>query len=309
MGGARDRGEAVSGAAVRTTLLGALALGGGCVAVDDNVGPWQPVATIGGLLAPELGPTPPTRARPATLRVVSWNLHFGQDAEGLAAAIAGSPELARADVLLTQEIEWHPGEGGSRASRMAGALGMTWVYAPARIADTGTHGIAIMSRFPIVAAEVRDLPHFSMPNGESSRIALAATLDLGDRQVRVVDVHLDVRLGAADRIRQLDPAVDASTLLLGGDFNAVPWSWLAGAVPLVGSEAIVGQETPKLLDDYMGGIGFASAVDPGTDTLTKLPVRCDDLYATAPIAGGGVLHVSGSDHWPIWMDVSLPGPP
>ena len=293
---------------MRAVALAALAAGG-CVSVDDTVGPWRPIETIGGLLAPEVGPVLPAREAPATLRVVSWNLHFGQDAEGLAAAIAGSPELAKADVLVTQEIEWHPGEGGSRASRMAGALGMTWVYAPARIKDTGTHGIAIMSRFPIVSAEIRDLPHFSMPNGESSRIALAATLDIGGTAYRVVDVHLDVRLSAADRIRQLDPAVDTDTLLLGGDFNSVPWSWIAGAVPLIGPEAIVGQETPKILDDYMAGIGFASAVDPGTDTLTKLPVRCDDLYATAPIAGGGVLHVDGSDHWPIYMDLSLAARP
>ena len=288
-----------------------LAIGmGGCVSVDDNVGPWRAVADITGALATECGPALAPRAAPATLRVVSWNLHFGQDAEGLAAALATSPELAKADVILTQEIESHPGEGGSRASRMAGALGMTWVYAPSRIQDTGTHGLAIMSRFPILGAEVRDLPHYEMPNGQSSRIALAATLELGHEQVRVVDVHLDVRLGVADRIRQLDPAVDGTTtLLLGGDFNSVPWSWIDGFVPLLGPEAIVGQETPKILDDYMHGVGFAGAIDPGTDTLTKLPVRCDDLYATAPIVRGSVEHVTGSDHWPIWMELSWAASP
>lgn len=289
--------------------LALVAAASGCVTVDDDIGPWTDIGAIAGPLAPERGPVLAARAAPSTLRVVSWNLHFGEDAPGLAAAIAATPALAAADILLVQEIESYPDEAGSRASRLAGALGMTWVYAPGRIEQgpttTGTHGIAIMSRYPIVGAEVRKLPHFAMPNGEQARIALAATLDLGGTRVRVVDVHLDVRLGVPDRIRQLDPAVDATTtLLLGGDFNAVPWSWLDGFVPLLGPEAIVGQETPKILDDYMRGTGFSSAIDPGTDTLTKLPVRCDDLYATVPIVGGAVEHVAGSDHWPIWMDVS-----
>ena len=305
MGRPRDRGEAVSAARAVVALVAL----GGCVSVDDNIGPWRPVAEITGPLAPEVGPALAPHAAPGTLRVVSWNLHFGQDAEGLALAIQTAPALARADVILAQEIESYPDEPGSRASRMAGALGMTWVYAPGRVEQgpntTGTHGIAIMSRYPIVAAEVRDLPHFEMPNGEQSRIALAATLDLGGTLVRVVDIHLDVRLGVSDRIRQLDPAVDGTTtLFLGGDFNSVPWSWLDGFVPLLGPEAIVGQETPKILDDYMLGTGFTGAIDPGTDTLTKLPVRCDNLYATAPIVGGSVEHVHGSDHWPIWMDIS-----
>jgi endonuclease/exonuclease/phosphatase (EEP) superfamily protein YafD len=124
--------------------------------------------------------------------------------------------------------------------------------------------------------------------------------------VRIVDVHLDVRLGVADRIRELDPAVDDATLVIGGDFNAVPWSWIAGEVPLLGSEAIVGQETPAILDDYFANLGFDTALPPGEHTLTRLPVRCDDLYAHgAAIVGGGVEHVDGSDHWPIWIDVAL----
>lgn len=282
---------------------------GGCVSVDDHVGSWTPVEQLEGPLQPEVGPPLPAFAihpAPRTLRVVSWNLHFAGDPLGLAGAIAQRPELAAADVLLVQEIEAYPDEPGTRASRMATALGMTWVYAPARIEhETGTHGLAIMSRYPIVSAEVRQLPHFAMPNGESSRIALAAELDLGSAHVRVVDLHLDVRLGASDRIRQLDPAVDGTTtLLLGGDFNSVPYAWLDGFVPLLGAEAIVGQEVPVILDDYMHDLGFASAIDPGAITLTHFPVRCDDLYATVPVTGGNVLHVDGSDHWPIWMDVN-----
>lgn len=279
-----------------------LLLAAGCVNETDG-GDWRDVGAITGALAPEVGPAIADRAVPDTLRIASWNVHFGADAEGLAAALASDEILSTADVIFTQEIRSFPNEPGSRASRMAAALGMTYVYAPSTTVDDGTHGVAILSRFPILHAEVKDLPHFHMPVGEESRIALAATLAVG----RVVDIHLDVRLGASDRIAQLDPAVpdvgDTQTLALGGDFNSAPWSWVAGAVPLVGEEAIVGQDVPTLLDGYMAGVGWAGAIPTGTDTLLALPVRCDDLYARRVIAGG-VRHVEGSDHWPIWMDVT-----
>lgn len=271
----------------------------GCVS-EDAGGEWRDISTQVGA---EVGPAIADRARPDTLRVASWNVHFGEDAEGLAAAIAADPDLAKADVIFTQEIRSFPDESGSRASRMAKALGMTYVYAPSTNVDGGTHGNAILSRFPILHAELKDLPHFHMPVGEESRIALAATLSIG----RVVDIHLDVRLGASDRIAQLDPAVpnvaETDTLALGGDFNSAPWSWVAGAVPLVGEEAIVGQDVPTILDDYLRGIGWTGAIPTGTETLLALPIRCDDLYARSVVAGG-VRHVEGSDHWPIWMDVT-----
>ena len=120
------------------------------------------------------------------------------------ARIRASRELASADVLIVQEIRAYPGEPGTRASRLAAALGMTWVYAPARTVRDGTHGIAMFSRYPLVAPEVRELPYFDQPNPEQ-RIALTAQVDLGDQELRVVDVHLDTRLAPADRVAQLAP--------------------------------------------------------------------------------------------------------
>src|SRR5207244_8655228 len=52
----------------------------------------------------------PVPARPGDdLRVVTFNVHFGANVPALAGAIRSNPELSRADVLLLQEIERHPG--------------------------------------------------------------------------------------------------------------------------------------------------------------------------------------------------------
>src|SRR5690606_12239409 len=117
---------------------------------------WEPVETVEGALAPERGPMIGSlRAASCTPRIATWNVHYGEDTAGLAAIITGSTYLRDADVLMIQEIEAYGTEGATRTARLATALGMTWVYAPARPEDAGTHGIALLSRYPLEAAAVK----------------------------------------------------------------------------------------------------------------------------------------------------------
>jgi len=283
-----------------------LVLATGCVSAADDAGAWIPAAAAGA----ELGPPPAPRDPPVgTLRVATWNVHFAADPANLAAHLRASRDIARADVLLVQEIEAYPGEPASRARLLAEALDMTWAYAPARAVGTGTHGIAILARYPLANVMVRDLPYIDQPIRARERIALAADIVLGDRSVRVVDLHLDVRIGGSDRVRQLHPAViDApAAAVVGGDFNSNPWAWVDATVPLIGTQAIVDQDQASVLDDYLAALDFASAIPADVATL-RVPaydIRVDDLYARElPIAAAGVEHVDGSDHWPVWFDVA-----
>jgi endonuclease/exonuclease/phosphatase family metal-dependent hydrolase len=264
-----------------------LALAAGCTEQLDDGSPWVPVETMTGALAPEVGPAV-TAAAPAscTLRIATWNVHFGADPDALAAAIAGSTEIARADVLFVQEIEAHPTEAGTRAARLAGALGMTWVYAPARIEGDGTHGIATLTRRPITAAAIRELPYFDQPLRPRERNALAVTIDLGGAEVQVVNLHLDVRLGPVDRIRQLHPAANGidERVVLGGDFNSNPYAWADSLLPLTETEAIVGQDQARVIDDYMTGKQFVGAISPDTATMR--------ITSSAPSAAAAIAFCS-----------------
>lgn len=288
--------------------LALAALAAGCVDMTDPGGPWQPVASITGPLAPEVGPpAPPTTAPACTVRIATWNLHFAGDPEDLAARIRGSADLASAAILIVQEIRAYPNEPGSRASRLAAALGMTYVYAPARTVGDGTHGVAIFSRYPLEDAEVRELPYFTQPNPER-RIALRADVVIGTDRLRVVDVHLDTRLDPGDRITQLHPAVNdaGDRLVVGGDFNTLPWEWADDAVPLTSTEAATGQQQAAVVDDYMMHGRFVRALTPDTATfpVPVFSIRLDNLYARdLPVPASGVEHLGGSDHWPVWFDV------
>jgi endonuclease/exonuclease/phosphatase (EEP) superfamily protein YafD len=286
-----------------------IVLAAGCVEVVDDGGPWEAASAITGELAPEIGPAPAARAAPGcTLRIATLNVHFAEDTANLAAQILASRDIASADVLMVQEIRAYPTEPGTRARRLAEALGMTWVYAPARTLDGGTHGIAIFSRDPLENAMVRRLPYIDQPLNPEQRIALAADLVIGAERFTIVDVHLDVRLGPADRVRQLHPAINevGERLVFGGDFNTAPWSWVDNLIPLTGTEAIIGQEQAQVIDDYAAENDFAGAIPVETVTmrLPGLSMRLDDLYARGlPIVAAGVEHVEGSDHWPVWFDV------
>jgi endonuclease/exonuclease/phosphatase family metal-dependent hydrolase len=296
---------------IRLALLATFAPA--CMSIEDTMPPWQPAAAITGALALELGPPPAAPPpRPAVLRIVTWNVETGADPDALAAAIRASPALAAADVILVQEIEAYPDEPGSRAARLAAALGMTWCYAPARVEADGTHGEAILARFPLVDPEVKQLPYVDQPVNARHRIALRAGVDLGaGLTVPVVTVHLDVRLGPVDRIRQLDPAVsdNPDTVVIGGDFNTNPWAWIETLIPLTGTEAIVGQDQAQIVDDYFDALGFATPLPPSADTHTfpVVDMRLDAVYPRGlPAVATGVDPASGSDHYAVWLDVALP---
>jgi endonuclease/exonuclease/phosphatase family metal-dependent hydrolase len=287
----------------------AIAAAAGCVSVEEVPAVWQPAAEVAGV---ELGPPPAPRPPPAgALRVASWNMEYAADPVGQARALLASPELALADVLLVQEIEVHPGEP-SRAERLAAELAMTWFYAPARTEADHTHGLAILSRYPLDGAAVMRLPHVEQPINDRDRIAITAEVVLDPaRRLRIVDVHLDTRIGAVDRIRQLHPAVvdHAGPIVAGGDLNTNPWAWVGSVVPLTETQAIVDHDQAAVVDDYMAALGYESAISPDESTkrIPLISMRLDALYAReAAIGAAGVgRDVEGSDHWPIWADVSV----
>ena len=138
-----------------------------------------------------------------TIRVVQW----GTGPTGCAAlrGILGHPDLHAADLLLLQEAEAEPGTG-SDAARLATALGMGHVYAPAQEIDSGTRGLAILSRFPMQDIEIMYLDE-PIDLDAAVPTAIAVVIETPRDRLRVINVHLDVALGIVDRVLQLRPAV------------------------------------------------------------------------------------------------------
>jgi len=286
-----------------------------CSQPTGDPGEWIPWDSIQGELAPEVGPPPAqglTRAgSPGPLRIVTYNVHGGRAVNALARAFHDDDALARADVILLQEVESHPEEGRSRAARLAASLGMGYVYAPERREGSGTHGLAILSPFPLENAQVKELPFVDLPLAGNRRIALAANVRVGDQVVHVIDLHLDTRLNITDRIVQLRPAViDARRdCVVAGDFNTNPYLWAEGALPIAPLETVVDTDQAPLIDEYMLLLGFtAPTADFGTTQhLEFIESRLDAIYPRGHTAVGGQVErdIGLSDHWPIWLDLDV----
>src|SRR5690606_12364321 len=136
--------------------------------------------------------------------------------------------LAEADLYLIQEIEDHvPVEPRPRAEELAAALGLAVVYTPARALGgrgAGSHGLAVLSRWPIVDHAIVKLPYFDLPWSARPRIALGVLVDVAGTPVQVWNVHLDTRLAVESRLTQARPVFERARALpglaiVGGDFN------------------------------------------------------------------------------------------
>jgi endonuclease/exonuclease/phosphatase family metal-dependent hydrolase len=195
---------------------------------------------VGLLVVPALvwvtapGPVAAPGGRPGAagvVRVLSYNLHFGFDVRGWSdlEGVARAIEATGAEVVGLQEVSrgWYV----NGSTDMLGWLQRRLRMPHARFAGASDAiwGNAVLSRYPIVGAEVVRLPREGVP---LARSALRVGIDLGSgRRLDVVVTHLHhaegpdgtrVRLAQLPRLLELAAGRPGTVLL--GDFNAEPAS-------------------------------------------------------------------------------------
>jgi len=249
---------------------------------------------------------------PTKIRVVTFNVHYAHDIPELAKSIQANPALRTADIFLIQEIESYEEEGESRTRKLARRLHLNSLYAPARPTDKGgTHGLAILSRFPLVEEQITvcTLKRYNLVYNTRRRIWLAATVDVAGRPLRVYNVHLDTRINRKQRIEQLRPMVEAALrhevkeVVAGGDVNTLPLFFFFHLFPIFFSPQA------KALDRFMQEKGFDTPLaKSGSTTSRRFKLRLDALYSrgVTPQAVAVERSVDVSDHFPVWMEIAWP---
>jgi endonuclease/exonuclease/phosphatase family metal-dependent hydrolase len=248
--------------------------------------------------------TAPDAQPSAPIRIATWNVEYAPRPDRLARALKEHTSLRHASVILLQEVEHHDHEPAPRAERLARALGLAHVYAPARALRRGTHGLAILSRFPLTDVERIPLPagagFYAVP-----RVALAATVHLPDGPLRVVDVHLDTRLDAEQRVAQIAPALaaaDGPRALVAGDLNTTPFRFWRNNLPIGAADQ------PAAVDRAAAAHDLANATAPLGPTTRRrvLAWRLDAIYTRGlRVAARGIARtIRDSDHVPLWIDLA-----
>ncbi len=243
------------------------------------------------------------------IRIATWNVEHGVRPDRLAHALGAHTALRDADLILVQEIEHHRAEAEERAAVLARDLGKLFAYAPARSIRAGSHGLAILSAQPLTDVVRIALPAVGVGPFVCDRAAIAATTVLGGHPLRVVNVHLDTRLNAAERIAQVAPAFAdasrASVAVAGGDFNTAPFRFLRNNLPIGRAD----QATA--LDDAAAAHELHNATAQlGTTTRRRhfFPWRLDAIYTRGlTVDDAGIARdIRLTDHVPIWIDVRWP---
>lgn len=258
---------------------------------------------------------PPTPAQaPAPLRVMTWNLwwRFG-DWRARREAILAVLQDVRPDVVGLQEV-WGDADG-DLAQWLGERLGMHAAFSPspaperwrrrlgrhgAAEADTLEFGNAVLSRWPFLAREVRDLP--TGGHEDEGRTALQVLVDAPRRPLPFTTTHLNSSPAESavrvEQVRALVPFVagsrgdgDQYPPVLTGDFNAVAES---DELRLCQGYLTAGPvEGFVLLDSWRfaapGDPGFTWDVrNPWVSRIRQPSARIDHvLVGLAPFSGQG----------------------
>jgi endonuclease/exonuclease/phosphatase family metal-dependent hydrolase len=260
----------------------------------------------GGLLR-RIGISRPQRRK----RLVQSNI------EKVAKVFSESKMLPQADFIALQEADKETLRSGRIhvARELARRMSFTFAHAqlhlpkhieqrkrqwyldfeePIRRDDAGDTGLAMLSRFPLEDLKRLDLPWFNCP--WRPRIALAATINLNKKKIRVFNSHIDPHASIEEQLEQHKVILDQAerdnlpTVLL-GDFNTLT--------------PMARRKTRKFLEEH----GYISPFKTGAATWRAGLYRnhTDWIFTRGLYSAryGIVKPLSVSDHWPIWAEIEL----
>ncbi|HEU4389520.1 MAG TPA: endonuclease/exonuclease/phosphatase family protein [Blastocatellia bacterium] len=177
------------------------------------------------------------------LKVVSYNIRWrgGDDLRSLIELLKNDGEIGGAAILGLQEVDRDKQRTGNvnTCRLISEALGHEYVWAaPPAVPAHNTEnpeeetGVAILSAFPLGEVCRIVLPHPG-PHGRR-RVALGATVTIGDERIRVYSVHAETRIPVDEKMGQLgavlsdlkDNHTGLKHAIVLGDFNT--WEMNAG---------------------------------------------------------------------------------
>ncbi|GBC83376.1 hypothetical protein HRbin10_02523 [bacterium HR10] len=231
---------------------------------------------------------------PATIRIVSYNVHLGKRLERVLELFRTHPELSRADVIALQEVVRE--RQLSHARLLAERLGFDYVYLPGKRKGGREIGLALLSRYPLLDVERIVLPQQRRPN-DLPRVALGATIELGAVRLRIYNLHVQALVPVELKVKQVEAALERALRhptpcrLLLGDLNTLT------------------RGDRRALDRRLREAGFIPALPESPWTYRRFFIRMtlDAIYVqNLQVLNAGVAHDAvASDHRPVWADVSL----
>jgi endonuclease/exonuclease/phosphatase family metal-dependent hydrolase len=178
--------------------------------------------------------TTTSAAEPSRLRVLCYNIHYGQGTDGKydLQRLADVIKSAKPDLVALQEVDVGVKRSGRvhQARLLAELTGMAVRYGPTQHYQGGLYGNAVLTRLPILDVVIQPLPYTeSTPERVTyPRGAIAVTVrGPHGKPLRFISTHFqhnvaEDRLAEAKAINKLFGRDDKTPTILAGDMNAVP---------------------------------------------------------------------------------------
>ncbi|MDT5272540.1 MAG: hypothetical protein QOH49_4726 [Acidobacteriota bacterium] len=248
------------------------------------------------------------RAEPARgrvrLNVMSYNIHvgIGMDKKLDLKRIAEVIRRNRIDIVGLQEVDRNVERTGrvDEIKELARLTGMDYAFAHNLDYQGGQYGVAVLSRFPILAIDHR---RYANRRERERRGFIRVEIEVGGRRLNFVTTHLDYQWGEG-RIFEAEQLLKAladvrGPLLVVGDFNEEPPGG-AYDMMLKAGFADVWQSCPTCAQDPAGGLTYPA--DKPTKRIDYIFYRGldDDEHANASVPD-----TLASDHRPLVVSLVL----
>jgi endonuclease/exonuclease/phosphatase family metal-dependent hydrolase len=225
-----------------------------------------------------------------TIKIVSYNIKESKKIHE-AIYLLKENNLSDVDVICLQEMDL----GGVKT--IADELKYNYVYYPASVEDDKDFGNAILTKWKIVNDNKIILPHLS-PNLKQ-RIAVTATLEVGNKKLLVFSIHLGVNISPLQRGDQIDKIIQAANpninhVVIAGDFNTFTKSNLRAMIDPLKEEGF------KLVSKDLGWTYKHWYLFNKKTSLDHIIARDLNVLDT-----GKILDRSASDHIPIWAHLEF----
>ena len=186
-----------------------------------------------GLLAIATSLSSVQAAPPKTLRVLCYNIHYGQgnDGEYNLQRLADVINNAKPDLVALQEVDVVVERSGKvhQAQELGKLTGLAVRYGPTQHYQGGLYGNAVLTRLPILDVQIQPLPYTAATRELTTypRAAIAVDVKLPNNQpLRFISTHFQHNV-AEDRVAEAT-AVNrlfgdgSPPAILAGDMNATP---------------------------------------------------------------------------------------
>jgi endonuclease/exonuclease/phosphatase family metal-dependent hydrolase len=222
-----------------------------------------------------------------SLRMVTWNLHHAEDLVEIMATLKSASELRDADLFLFQELD------NESAVEIAKKFNLNYVYSPSVFdrRHQKEYGNAILTQWPIHDSGKIVLPNW-LPGWVETRSAVKTIISVGDRDIIVYSVHMDV-LWMESQGKYLAGEIENENVptILGGDFN----TWRPSSI--VSLEKSMNQAGMERLTR---GTGY-------TFEVNGLQFTLDHIFTKKGLdfTSGVYRQTNASDHYPVWAKIEL----